>query len=376
MPWDREVALTTQDDRLSGSPSIGPEDIEAIGLGAAVLSAGGASFPYLESLVAKELLGEGPRVEMRAATQLTDDSRVALIAMVGAPLILFERFLDPEHFTRPARLIARHLGVSFEAVMPYEIGSMNALIPLMVASRLGLPLVDADTLGRSFPETSMSAFAIAGVDMTPVAVSDIRLNDLIVEQTTNARWTETLLRTLATTFGSVIAICGTHTGREIKDHAFHGTYSRATRIGWALLNARMKHADPVTRLLEAERGSELVRGKVIDVERRTTDGFVRGSARIEAPGERSAVVVTFQNEYSLVERRGHRCAMVPDLIVVLDEERGEPIGTEALRYGQRVAVLRFPPMQRHLTARALAAVGPRSFGFDFDYEDMDQRGCP
>lgn len=366
--------MTTQDAPSSPFPSIGPDDIEAVGLGAAVLSAGGASFPYIESLVAKDLLHECAPVEMRSATQLADESRVALVAVVGAPLVLFERFADPEHFSRPVRLIARHLGVSFQAVMPYEIGSMNALIPLMVAARLGLPLVDADTLGRSFPETCMSAFAIAGVDMTPLAVSDIRLNDVIVERTTNARWTEALLRTLATTFGSVIAICGAHTGREIKDHAFHGTYSRAARIGTALLKARTNRADPVAALLATEQGSELMRGKVVDVERRTTDGFVRGSARIEATGERSPAIVTFQNEYSLVERRGRRCGMVPDLLVVLDEERGEPIGTEALRYGQRVAVLRFPPMERHLTAHALAAVGPRSFGFDFDYENVDQRG--
>jgi uncharacterized protein len=339
-----------------------------LGMGAAVLSAGGGSFPYLEYLSVLELLEVEPPVEVVPVSKLPDDARVALVSVMGAPLPMFERFVDPLHFARPVAVLARHLGVTFDAIMGFEIGSMNGLIPVMVAALTRLPLVDADTLGRSFPEFQMSGFAIAGLDMTPIAVSDIRANDLILAHAESARWGEALLRPIATACGSIIAICGSHTGLQIKQHGFHGTYSRAMSIGEALVRAQAERSDPIKALLAAESGTVLAVGKVVDVNRSSTGGFVRGRAHIEIDGQGEAAVVTFQNEYSLVEVGGRRRAMVPDLIVVFDSERGEPLGTEALRYGQLVSVVRFPPMQNHMTPEALAVVGPRAFGFEFDYE--------
>ncbi|MES1262738.1 MAG: DUF917 domain-containing protein, partial [Peristeroidobacter soli] len=222
--------------------------LQQLAMGAALLSAGGGSFPYLELLSAEEELKAHPPVPLIPAAQLPNDARVALVAMVGAPLALSERLVDPEHFARPVAALAKHLGTSFDAVMGYEIGSMNSLIPAMVATRLGLPLVDADTLGRSFPEVQMSAFAIAGLDLTPMAASDIRANDLVLTAAASARWVESFLRSIATTCGSILAVCGCHTGRQIKRHAHLGSYSRAIRIGSALLSAQAHRRDPVAAL--------------------------------------------------------------------------------------------------------------------------------
>ena len=351
------------------------ENTRYLGMGAAVLSAGGGSYPYLEYLGTRELLEDRAAADLVPPETLADDAHVALVAMVGAPLPMFERFVDPAHFARPVGVLARHLGVTFDAVMGYEIGSMNGLIPVMVAVETDLPLVDADTLGRSFPEVQMSGFAIAGLDMAPIAISDIRDNDLILARAASGKWAEEMLRPIATACGSIIAIAGAHTGREIKEHAHLGTYSRAIRIGRAIVNAQRQHRDPVAALLADEPGAVLATGKVIDVERRTEGGFVRGRARIDAVGG-GAAVVHFQNEYSVVEMGDRRRAMVPDLIAVFDSDRGEPLGTEALRYGQHVTVVRLPPLPRHVTLKALAVVGPRAFGFDFDYDHSNNEVNP
>lgn len=332
------------------------------------MSAGGGSYPYLEYLSTRELLETSRPVKLCTPESLPDDARVAVVAMVGAPLPLFERFADPEHFTRPVHVLARYLGCRFDAVMGYEIGSMNSLIPVMVAARTELPLVDADTLGRSFPEVQTSSFAIAGLDMAPIAISDVRANDLILAHAASGRWVEQLLRPLATACGSVVAICGAHSGLQIKQHAYHGTYSRALGIGAAILEAQAAHLDPMKSLLAIERGSVLANGKILDAERHVTEGFVRGRVRL-ACTEAPEIIVSFQNEYMLVESDTRRLAMVPDLIALFDSERGEPLGTEALRYGQQVTAVRLPPLARHLTPEALAVVGPRAFGYDFDYEN-------
>jgi len=355
--------------------TLGEEASRYLGMGAAVLSAGGGSYPYLEYLGLRELFADHSPVDLVPAETLADEARVSLVCMVGAPLPMFERFVDPAHFARPVDVLARHLGVEFDAVMGYEIGSMNGLIPVMVAAATGLPLVDADTMGRSFPEVQMSGFAIAGLDMAPIAVSDIRGNDLILARAESGAWAEELLRPIATACGSIVAIAGAHTGREIKEHAYLGTYSRAIRIGRAIMDAQAQHRDPMAALLAAEPGRVLATGKIVDVERRTEAGFVRGRAKIDLAGG-GVALVHFQNEYSVVEMGGQRRAMVPDLIAVFDSDRSEPLGTEALRYGQHVSVVRLPPVPRLVTPEALAVVGPRAFGFDFDYDHSNNEVSP
>ena len=36
--------------------------------------------------------------------------------------------------------------------MSAEVGGMNSIEPLLVGARLGLPVIDADGMGRAFPE--------------------------------------------------------------------------------------------------------------------------------------------------------------------------------------------------------------------------------
>ena len=52
--------------------------------------------------------------------------------------------------------------------------------------------------------------------------------------------------------------------------------------------------------------------------------------------------IQFQNENLVRARDGAIVVSVPDLITLLEEETGEPIITEQLRYGFRVIVLGIP----------------------------------
>jgi DUF917 family protein len=55
--------------------------------------------------------------------------------------------------------------------------------------------------------------------------------------------------------------------------------------------------------------------------------------------------------------------VVPDLIMNLELDTGEPITTEILRYGQRVAVIGLPVHELMKTPEALEVVGPKAFGY-------------
>ena len=63
-------------------------------------------------------------------------------------------------------------------------------------------------------------------------------------------------------------------------------------------------------------------------------------------------------------------AMSPDLICVLDSVSGEAVGTETIRYGQRVTVIALPPPPVFLSAKGLQHVGPRAFGYDIDFKSV------
>jgi DUF917 family protein len=147
--------------------------------------------------------------------------------------------------------------------------------------------------------------------------------------------------------------------------------SLAIRIGTVVIEA--EH-DPVAALAGEIDAATLIAGKVVDVERRTTKGFVRGSATIEGLGENAGrtLRLEIQNE-NLVALEGERAlATVPDIISVLDTESAEAVSTERLRYGQRVTVIAFPCHPIWRTQRGLELAGPRHFGYDLDYVPVEE----
>ena len=52
---------------------------------------------------------------------------------------------------------------------------------------------------------------------------------------------------------------------------------------------------------------------------------------------------------------------------MLDSDKGETITTEEVKFGIRVAVIAMAADPQLTTKRALEVVGPRAFGYDFDY---------
>lgn len=70
-------------------------------------------------------------------------------------------------------------------------------------------------------------------------------------------------------------------------------------------------------------------------------------------------------------RDGEIVATVPDLIIVLGQEGGEPIPAESIRYGFRVSVVGLPCDKRWRTKEGLALAGPREFGYDIDFVPVE-----
>jgi DUF917 family protein len=346
------------------------DEIEPLATGAWILGAGGGGSPYDGFLNLRELYRQGTRIDLMAPQELADEDLVAVVSTMGAPLVGQERLADPELSVKPVQALEDYLGRKFRAVMPVEIGGGNGLEPFLVAAGMDIPVVDADAMGRAFPEAQMTSFSIHGLEMFPLALGDIRDNAIIVTRAASWTWMERISRAVCTALGSTSPTAkAPRTGREVKDCAILHSVTKAIRIGRTVHEAREQHADPVTAVLEAEGGRLLFTGKVTDINRRTTGGFLKGDAKLDGIGEDTGhrFEVAFQNEYLMGRRDDHAVVMVPDIICLMDSESGEAVGTETLRYGQRIGVIALPAPEILSSARGLEIVGPRAFGYDMDY---------
>src|SRR6202022_3692365 len=213
---------------------------------------------------------------------LDDDDRVAVVSNMGAPLIGQERLADSRNIARAVEMQQEIGGFKFRAVMSLEIGGGNGTQALMAAAHLGIPVVDADCMGRAFPEAQMTSVAVGGLKPYPCALYDPRGIEAIVTQGPDWKWMEGGGRKICVEVGSIASTCkAPRTGAEVKEWGIHFTTSKAIGIGARVRAARRDHTDPIAAVLEEACGKVLFRGKVVAVARRTTEGFLRGTATVE-----------------------------------------------------------------------------------------------
>jgi hypothetical protein len=349
------------------------DDIESLAVGAWVLGTGGGGSPYLGLLNMRTLYREGFRVQLLPAEELADDDWVAAVSNMGAPLVGQERLTDSRTIARAVDLMERHTGHSFRGIMALEIGGGNSIQPFMAAAHLARPVIDSDMMGRAYPEAQMTSVAVGDLRPCPLTSVDVRGLESVVEKVPTWKWMERVSRKICVEYGSIASTCkAPRTGAEVKKWGIHGTTTKAIAIGHAVREAQRKHEDPVAAILGVEPGRTLFRGKVVDVERRATEGFLRGRTKFDGMDDDrgSTLEIAFQNEWIVAWRDGKPVAMSPDLICVLDSIAGEAVGTETIRYGQRVTVIVLPPPPVFLSEKGLQHVGPRAFGYDIDFKSV------
>ncbi len=165
-----------------------------------------------------------------------------------------------------------------------EVGGLNSVVPFALASPLGIRIVDADGMGRAFPELQMGIPAINGARATPMAIADEKGNGAILN-TINNKWTETLARSLTIEMGcSAMVALYMLTGRQTKDWAMLGSLTKTEEIGQAIRAAHVEHRNPVQAVCDVTGGEVLWTGKISDIQRRTETGFARGEAFIDGIG--------------------------------------------------------------------------------------------
>jgi len=348
--------------------------IEEIATGAAFLGTGGGGDPYIGAVLCREALDRFGPVELIPLSALADDDAVFIAAMMGAPTVLIEQLMSLDEVDSAVRALERRVGRQATVMIAAEIGGVNATLPIAYAAARGLPLVDADGMGRAFPALQMNTFSLAGISCSPVALADEYGNTVVIEAKSDAV-AEKLARPVVTAMGASAALsCFAMTGAQAKSAAVTGTITAAQSIGQAIGHNRASSKTPIERLIGAleqislyEDVGEVFRGKIVALSRDTTRGFVIGRCEIESADRQSQAVIEFQNENLIIEIDGSVAVIVPDLITIIDFDTARAISTEGLRYGQRVAVIACRAPQQLRTPEALDVVGPTAFGLYHPY---------
>ncbi|XP_031569251.1 uncharacterized protein LOC116303790 [Actinia tenebrosa] len=365
-------------DPATGDWLLSKFDVECIAIGAGILGCGGGGSLYIGKLRILQLLRSGK--EIRIIHPDSVSGPVAFVAFMGAPVILLEKLPSGEESVSAVQALQprEKTGVTgpLHAIASAEVGGMNSLEPLAAAALLGLPVVDADGMGRAFPELQMFIPFVYGVNPYPASIADEKENVLCINKVESSKSLEKFFRVVCIKMGCSAAISALFTPEDIKERFVHFSLSHARKLGKAVLQARKDKTSPVDAILSQEEGKLLYKGKIADLERTTVEGFSRGIITITSSDQEQPLLVEFQNENYLAYTKNEDgttniLACVPDLISLVDSETGEPIPTEEVRYGLRVAVLAMCSNPLWTTPEGLQTVGPRAFGYkDIEYKPV------
>ncbi|MDO5801072.1 MAG: DUF917 domain-containing protein [Coriobacteriia bacterium] len=360
---------------------IGIQEIEDIALGAALLGAGGGGDPYIGKLTAIQAIKEHGPVKLIDPEEVPDGAFIMPAASMGAPTILTEKGVGANEFAKLFDMVSRYYGKPVYATMPMEAGGVNSMVPIAAAARLGIPMVDADGMGRAFPELQMVTFSIGGASASPMAFIDEKGNSGILDTVTN-KWTEDIARAATMTCGGTLTIALFCMDAETcRSFGVKGIVTRSEELGRAIRHAKDRASEagltPEQYFLQFTGGHKLFKGKISDVLRETRGAFNFGKVVLEGIGEDkgSQAYVEFQNENLSCVVSGEYLATTPDLICLVDTETFMPVPTDALKYGKRVLAVGLECFDMWRTPAGLELVGPRYFGLDTDYIPVEKRSA-
>jgi len=340
-------------------------NLDDLAIGAAILGSGGGgdtAYPYMHARTVFDKWGPSTLI---TTAELKADDYVLTIGYIGAPLAESEKIFSGREFNIIINQLEQTVQKKVTALLPLEIGGGNAFSPFVIAPELGIPIVDADAMGRAFPEAQMCSCGLLGASVAPAFITDCLGNSVVI-YANNTMTVEKIGRQITVAMGS-IAGCGLYpmSGAQVPKMTLDKSISKAVALGKASREAKEKGQDPISAILQTCKGMLLGNGKITDVDRVIRDGFIKGSIVIQNKSE--YIELFFQNEFLLAKINGKVVATTPDILTLLEVDTGLPITSESMRYGLKVNLIALPSPPLWTTQEGLALVGPRHFGYEMDY---------
>lgn len=338
---------------------------------------------------AEKLLADGKKFNVVSVDDLPDDWTLVQaaggIGGGGAWEYVTERIKTQNLPTIPngtlaaMQALSKHVGKRFDAILRNEAAGAT-LNAFQTAIAAGLPVVDACPAGRAKPEVQQSVTFINGLFITPAALVSRWGDVVIIDKAVDDYRYEDLARALAVASGGGISNArGVISGRDVKRFTIHGALSEAILFGRTVREARSQGKDPIAALVSACRGcTKLFHGVVRKAETKGERGHTYTDAELEGVQQYAGHTyrIWVKNENIAAWLDGKPDVMSPDFIYNLDPKTGDAITSRELGgypNGAEVAIVGRPatsPAWR--TAKGIETIGPRHYGFDFDYVPLEE----
>jgi hypothetical protein len=360
-------------------------EVSDLCIGATVLGTGGGGSPELGLTILNRLLEMGKEIKLISVDEVPDDEIVVHTAMVGSvapsPGGKMER---EEYITKilfeegplltGLRTLEDVLSKKVYAIVPVELGGSNTPAAATLAALAGLPFVDGDTIGRAKPELMMQTYTVHNVPITPIVLTDVKGNSVLVRKVACFKDAERIARALAMVGGETTSVRCPVRGEILKRMIIPGGVTKAIEIGRALREAEQHNEDPVGAVIRSSGGTEFFRGEVVQFEWEDRDGFLWGTITVRGEGQykNHELRVWLKNENLLSWLDGNPYVLTPDLICILDAATGRAITNTNMRKERKIVVFGIPCHPFWRTKEAIGLVSPKHFDFDIPYTPMEK----
>jgi DUF917 family protein len=299
---------------------------------------------------------------------LAPDDLVVSVGLVSQGLLMAEMPPCGDEMLGCLEAIQTAVRRPIAAVFPLAAANVNGIAPLLAALQVGLPVVDADPMGRVFPLISQTTLNAAGVGIGPIALMGATGERVTIE-VRDARRAEALVRSATEELGgwaaSAMYPC---TVSQLRAHGVSGSISRMLALGGILTSPEPLHAK-YYRLAQLAGTSRIARAQVTHVE----SSF--GPSEVALPAQPSSVTLIddgngrvvrmeIQNEILVVLVDGAVAAAVPDIITLIDPELGAAVSLDDVRVGDVLDLLKTPADDKWYEPEGLALADPAAFGIE------------
>jgi len=276
-----------------------------------------------------------------------------------------------------ANILSEYMGKKFNAVMRNEAdGATFAAFQTSIA--MGIPVVDACPTGRAKPEVEQQLTWVNGISITPAALVTRWGDEIIIPKTIDDYRYEDMARAIAVASGGGVSNAkGVLSGADLKRIAIHGAISEAILYGKTVREAKEQGKDPIPLLMKAANAHKMFQGVVASAERSGDRGFTWWNVTVTGTGPYAghSYKVFVKNENILSWLDGKPDVMSPDLLYNLDPATGEAMTSKQLGsydVGAPVVFLaKAPESPMWRSPRGIEVIGPRHFGFTFDYVPLE-----
>jgi DUF917 family protein len=363
-------------------------------IGAKILGCGGGGDEHFGRSLIDGIYDSGKQITLIDIMEIPDDASVCIIGEVGGGVgrEIKEKLqsyligvnqdslsVRTETIQRAVRELETVMETKFFTYVPSEIGPGNTILPMYLAALEGKPAIDGDTCGRAKPETALSTTHIAGIPVTPLTITNVIGDLMILKNAVDDYRAEDIARHMAVASGGNVSVArAPNTVARYKQAIVRGSVSRTIRLGSIVRTSREDGLDVVESILKAD--SDCIRlfaGRIASWTRKEEGGFMWGELTVEGTGsyQEQRLDIWYKNEYLIAWRNGKPYATCPDSICIVDAASGDGLSTwiENLSTYERrdVEILGFKANKLWRTEKGTGLFGPKHFGYDIQYTPLE-----